>query len=272
MTSRDNAALANHVLQSIQKDLDFLKSQQHISPQAYDDVLRILPTQITSNSNSRMNSPYNSGSPYTGSTGTMSSPGPMPSPASSYTNHNNSATPPPPPPNYATATSLESVEAMYDFHGQNSEDLSFQRGDIIQVTEHVNNDWWKGTLRGRTGLFPSTYVQKCMTPRKEKPTPPSTPSRNSMPPPPPPASGNYGYPLPPPSNTVTNYAYPPPPAQQYNNGGYAPPPVQSVPEQQVSSSSGGNVASKASGMFSKVGGQIANAATLGFGATRKWKE
>jgi hypothetical protein len=30
------------------------------------------------------------------------------------------------------------------------------------------------------------------------------------------------------------------------------------------------MAGKASGMFSKVGGQIANAATLGFGATRKY--
>ncbi|KAI8083046.1 SH3 domain-containing protein [Halteromyces radiatus] len=145
MTSRDNVALANHVLQSIQKDLSFLKSQQYISNQAYDDILRILPPQLHNTTPS-----YTSGSPY-------ASKATMPSPGSTY---NSSTTQPPPPPNYATAISSETVEALYDFQGQNAEDLSFHRGDIIQVNEHVNNDWWRGTLNGRTGLFPSSYVQK----------------------------------------------------------------------------------------------------------------
>ncbi|ORZ16906.1 SH3 domain-containing protein [Absidia repens] len=276
MASRDNTALANHVLQSIQKDLDFLKSHQYINTQAYNDILHILPTHLSDNNTG---SSYSAGSPY-------SNKGAMPSPAANY--NNNSGTPPPPPPNYSAATSLESVEALYDFQGQNPQDLSFRQGDIIQVTEHVNNDWWKGSLQGRTGLFPSGYVQKCIAPRQEKSTPPSTPARNSMPPPPPsmgqPPSSN----LPPPAASTNTYAYPPPPAtpssnamgpnsyaypppppqqqqpQQYNNAGYTPPPTQPAPEQPAESS---GAASKASGLFHKVGGQLATAATYGFGGT-----
>jgi hypothetical protein len=136
-----NMALVNHVRQTIQQQMDFLKSQ--VSKQEYDDFVRNLSSQWASNNNNNMNSPYTGGSPYANNKGAMPSPGsmssppgPMPSPASNYSNNNNSATPPPPPPNYAAATSRESVEALYDFNGQNAEDLSFQRGDIIQVTEH----------------------------------------------------------------------------------------------------------------------------------------
>ncbi|CAO3587611.1 unnamed protein product [Absidia cylindrospora] len=279
MASRDNTALANHVLQSIQKDLDFLKSHQYLNTQAYNDILHILPTHLSDNSTG---SSYGGGSPY-------SNKGTMPSPAANY--NNIAGTPPPPPPNYSTATSLESVEALYDFQGQNPQDLSFRQGDIIQVTEHVNNDWWKGSLQGRTGLFPSGYVQKCIAPpRQEKSTPPSTPARNSMPPPPPPSMGQPPSNLPPPAASTNNYAYPPPPSaspsnnamasnsyaypppppqqqqqqQQYNNTGYTPPPTQPAPEQHTESS---GAAGKASGLFQKVGGQLATAATYGFGGT-----
>lgn len=139
MDNHNNMALVNHVRQTIQQQMDFLKSQ--ISKQEYDDFVRNLTSQWASNNNN-MNSPYTGGSPYANSKGampspgSMSSPGPMPSPASNYNNNSSATPPPPPPPNYAAATSLESVEALYDFNGQNAEDLSFQRGDIIQVTEH----------------------------------------------------------------------------------------------------------------------------------------
>eukprot|EP00049_Salpingoeca_infusionum_P022809 m.8887 g.8887 ORF g.8887 m.8887 type:complete len:1061 (-) comp5406_c0_seq1:39-3221(-) len=48
--------------------------------------------------------------------------------------------------------------AMYSFKGQKGE-LTFQMGDEIVVTStNVAEGWWKGTLHGVTGLFPSNYV------------------------------------------------------------------------------------------------------------------
>lgn len=45
-------------------------------------------------------------------------------------------------------------------------DLSFKEGDIIEIIEKTNADWWMGRLNGREGLFPSNYVEETQT--KEK--------------------------------------------------------------------------------------------------------
>ena len=33
-------------------------------------------------------------------------------------------------------------------------------GDIIDIVEETNADWWTGRNEGKKGLFPSNYVQK----------------------------------------------------------------------------------------------------------------
>ncbi|KAG6892365.1 hypothetical protein C0992_000756, partial [Termitomyces sp. T32_za158] len=53
------------------------------------------------------------------------------------------------------------AKAMWAYNENNEgDDLSFAAGDIITVTEENNADWWTGTLNGRSGLFPSSYVEK----------------------------------------------------------------------------------------------------------------
>ncbi|EME88096.1 uncharacterized protein MYCFIDRAFT_213144 [Pseudocercospora fijiensis CIRAD86] len=42
------------------------------------------------------------------------------------------------------------------------------KGDIIAVLESVYKDWWKGSLRGQTGIFPLNYVEKLQDPTKEE--------------------------------------------------------------------------------------------------------
>lgn len=39
-------------------------------------------------------------------------------------------------------------------------DLTLSVGDVIDVIEETNADWWTGRSRGKEGLFPSNYVQK----------------------------------------------------------------------------------------------------------------
>ncbi|XP_062934961.1 SH3 domain-containing YSC84-like protein 1 [Cynocephalus volans] len=52
------------------------------------------------------------------------------------------------------------VTALYSFEGQQPGDLSFQAGDRIIVISKTDSqfDWWEGTLRGQTGIFPANYV------------------------------------------------------------------------------------------------------------------
>ncbi|KAM4022081.1 GRB2-related adapter protein 2 isoform 1-T3 [Anomaloglossus baeobatrachus] len=50
------------------------------------------------------------------------------------------------------------VKALYDFKALESDELSFQTNDIIEVMESSNDSWWMGRLGNRTGLFPTNYV------------------------------------------------------------------------------------------------------------------
>lgn len=49
--------------------------------------------------------------------------------------------------------------ALYDFVGQTEEELSFQQGDRIRVTQHVDAEWCSGRLNGREGFFPTAFVE-----------------------------------------------------------------------------------------------------------------
>ncbi|KAF8654729.1 hypothetical protein AX16_003385 [Volvariella volvacea WC 439] len=57
------------------------------------------------------------------------------------------------------------VRALYDFAGAPDE-LAFKTGDEIVVLNEVLDDWWMGEIGGRTGLFPTAYVEVVPVPRK----------------------------------------------------------------------------------------------------------
>ncbi|XP_065213504.1 rho guanine nucleotide exchange factor 7 isoform X2 [Planococcus citri] len=52
------------------------------------------------------------------------------------------------------------VQAVYSFKGQNNDELCFRKGDIITVTQVEEGGWWEGTLKDKTGWFPSNYVKE----------------------------------------------------------------------------------------------------------------
>ncbi|KAI8369909.1 hypothetical protein EDC96DRAFT_503811 [Choanephora cucurbitarum] len=59
---------------------------------------------------------------------------------------------------------ISRVRALYDFQPTEQGELGFEKGDIIRVIESVYRDWWKGELRGKTGIFPVNYVEKIVDP------------------------------------------------------------------------------------------------------------
>ena len=50
------------------------------------------------------------------------------------------------------------VRALYTFEPTESNELGFEKGDVIMVLNRDYKDWWRGQLRGRTGYFPANYV------------------------------------------------------------------------------------------------------------------
>ncbi|VDK78591.1 unnamed protein product [Litomosoides sigmodontis] len=67
---------------------------------------------------------------------------------------------------FNTQTSTVYARAKHAFKGRNNDELSFQKGDIITVTQQMEGGWWEGTLRSYTAWFPSNYVT--IIPESEK--------------------------------------------------------------------------------------------------------
>ncbi|KAJ3758595.1 hypothetical protein EV360DRAFT_21939, partial [Lentinula raphanica] len=51
------------------------------------------------------------------------------------------------------------VRALHPFTPTEPGELAFNAGDIITVVDRNYKDWWRGQLRGRTGIFPVNYVE-----------------------------------------------------------------------------------------------------------------
>lgn len=80
----------------------------------------------------------------------------------------NQAEPIPSHPTGTTAATVSRVRALYDFVPSEPGELEFKKGDIIAVLESVYKDWWRGSLKGRTGIFPLNYVEKLADPTPDE--------------------------------------------------------------------------------------------------------
>lgn len=78
------------------------------------------------------------------------------------------STPPAPVPAGTTAATVSRVRALYDFAPSEPGELEFKRGDVIAVLESVYKDWWRGSLKGKTGIFPLNYVEKLTDPTPDE--------------------------------------------------------------------------------------------------------
>eukprot|EP00123_Amoebidium_parasiticum_P014405 comp22486_c0_seq1/m.33919 comp22486_c0_seq1/g.33919 ORF comp22486_c0_seq1/g.33919 comp22486_c0_seq1/m.33919 type:complete len:437 (-) comp22486_c0_seq1:89-1399(-) len=64
-----------------------------------------------------------------------------------------------PPPAAAPPSGGRTVRALYDYEGQNVDELSFKEGDVIRLLQEDDGSGWAtGSMRGRTGLLPANYV------------------------------------------------------------------------------------------------------------------
>uniref|UniRef100_A0A672FZD0 Osteoclast-stimulating factor 1 n=1 Tax=Salarias fasciatus TaxID=181472 RepID=A0A672FZD0_SALFA len=50
--------------------------------------------------------------------------------------------------------------ALYAYDAQDTDELSFNADDVIEIISEDPSGWWFGRLRGREGMFPGNYVEK----------------------------------------------------------------------------------------------------------------
>ncbi|TWW68073.1 Unconventional myosin-Ie [Takifugu flavidus] len=51
-------------------------------------------------------------------------------------------------------------KALYAYDAQDTDELSFNADDVIDIIKEDASGWWTGRLRGKQGLFPNNYVTK----------------------------------------------------------------------------------------------------------------
>uniref|UniRef100_A0A8C4WIV7 SH3 domain containing 19 n=1 Tax=Gopherus evgoodei TaxID=1825980 RepID=A0A8C4WIV7_9SAUR len=69
----------------------------------------------------------------------------------------------------ACLSQVEWCEALHDFTAETNEDLSFKKGDYIQILEHVDSEWCRGRLDDSEGIFPAVFVQTCSSTTAQSP-------------------------------------------------------------------------------------------------------
>lgn len=62
-------------------------------------------------------------------------------------------------------------KALFDYDSEVPDDLSFHAGDVIKIKKKISEEWFKGEINGREGMFPAAYVEiiKDMLKEKNKP-------------------------------------------------------------------------------------------------------
>lgn len=56
---------------------------------------------------------------------------------------------------------VEYVRTLYDFPGNDAEDLPFKKGEILVIVEKPEEQWWSARNKdGRIGMIPVPYVEK----------------------------------------------------------------------------------------------------------------
>ncbi|XP_067674614.1 SH3 domain-containing kinase-binding protein 1-like isoform X3 [Haliotis asinina] len=52
-------------------------------------------------------------------------------------------------------------KVMFDYTPENEDELELKEGEIIEFNREVEDGWWEGCHNGRSGVFPSNFVEMC---------------------------------------------------------------------------------------------------------------
>ncbi|KAJ0033141.1 hypothetical protein NQD34_000248 [Periophthalmus magnuspinnatus] len=68
------------------------------------------------------------------------------------------------------------ARAIYDFKAQTAKELTFKKGDTVNIIRQIDSNWFEGEHRGRVGIFPISYVEKMPSLEKQQPIRPPPPA------------------------------------------------------------------------------------------------
>jgi hypothetical protein len=159
-----NSAFVSHVVSQTQANIDFLQAQGYLTIEEVTIIRSKLAAATVKASDKSADSPLSFPQPH--------------NQVSTYQPHPpqppHLPQPPQPIPSYPKARALwpynedkkvcllarSSIVWLLTLTRKEPNDLTISVGDVIDIVEETNPDWWTGRNKGSQGLFPSTYVQK----------------------------------------------------------------------------------------------------------------
>ncbi|XP_068444950.1 sorbin and SH3 domain-containing protein 2 [Clinocottus analis] len=69
------------------------------------------------------------------------------------------------------------ARAIYDFKAQTAKELTFKKGDAVNIIRQIDNNWYEGEHRGRVGILPISYVERMPSSEKQQPIRPPPPAQ-----------------------------------------------------------------------------------------------
>ncbi|KAM8880203.1 uncharacterized protein sorbs2a isoform 6-T6 [Spinachia spinachia] len=68
------------------------------------------------------------------------------------------------------------ARAIYDFKAQTAKELTFKKGDAVNIIRQIDNNWYEGEHRGQVGILPISYVERVPSSEKQQPIRPPPPA------------------------------------------------------------------------------------------------
>ncbi|KAM4528820.1 CD2-associated protein isoform 2-T2 [Fundulus diaphanus] len=66
----------------------------------------------------------------------------------------------PVPPAASKKPKKRQCKVRFDYKPENEDELELKVGDVIEIIEEVEEGWWNGSFNGKSGLFPSNFVEE----------------------------------------------------------------------------------------------------------------
>ncbi|XP_015277744.1 PREDICTED: nostrin isoform X2 [Gekko japonicus] len=59
-----------------------------------------------------------------------------------------------------SGSACSTCKALYDYQTERGDELCLKKGDVIIIHQKEDDGWWHGSLNGKSGIFPATYVEE----------------------------------------------------------------------------------------------------------------
>ena len=69
------------------------------------------------------------------------------------------------------------AKVTYSYTAENEDELSLEPGQVVEVLNEEEEGWWRGSIGGREGVFPSNFVDP-INEVEEEPLPPVPPNKS----------------------------------------------------------------------------------------------